>query len=60
LRAPPDVIFMPLRAGGDEARALERRAAVLRHVKHIRIVDFPDKLLFCGGSTIINVMASLR
>jgi iron complex transport system substrate-binding protein len=60
LRAPPDVIFMPSRGKGDEARALERRAAVLRHLRKVRIVDFPDKLLFCGGPTVIKVMAALR
>jgi hypothetical protein len=25
-----------------------------------RIVDFPDKLLFCGGPTVIKVMELMR
>ncbi|MFM9852869.1 MAG: ABC transporter substrate-binding protein [Sphingomonadaceae bacterium] len=60
LRAPPDVIFMPHSGGGDDGRALERRYSVLRHVRNIRIVEFPDKLLFCGGPTVAKVMAVLR
>jgi iron complex transport system substrate-binding protein len=60
LRAPPDVIFMPLRGERGDARALKRRSAVLRHLRHVRIVDFPDKLLFCGGPTVAKVMAVLK
>jgi iron complex transport system substrate-binding protein len=61
IRNPPDVIFMPLSATGEDARALVARQRVLAHLKgKIRIVNFPDKLLFCGGPTIIKVMAVLR
>jgi iron complex transport system substrate-binding protein len=60
LRNPPDVIFMPLSAKGEEGRALERRAGVLRHLKTTRVVNFPDKLLFCGGPTVARVMAALQ
>lgn len=61
IRTPPDIVFMPLSAKGEDARAL---AARLRMVKHLgqrtQIVNFPDKLLFCGGPTIIKAMAALR
>jgi iron complex transport system substrate-binding protein len=60
LRNPPDVIFMPLSAKGEEGRALERRAGVLKHLKSVRVVNFPDKLLFCGGPTVARVMATLK
>ncbi len=60
LRNPPDVIFMPLSGAGDDGRALERRAGVLRHLKTTRVVNFPDKLLFCGGPTVARVMAVLE
>ncbi len=60
LRNPPDVIFMPLSGQGDDKRALERRASVLRHLKTTHVVNFPDKLLFCGGPTVMRVMAVLE
>jgi iron complex transport system substrate-binding protein len=61
VRNPPDVIFTPLSAKGDDARALTLRHGIMRHLKgKTRIVDFPDKLLFCGGPTIIRAMARLR
>jgi iron complex transport system substrate-binding protein len=60
LRNPPDVIFMPLPKQGDGEQALEIRAKVLRHLKTTRVVDFPDKLLFCGGPTIAKVMERLK
>ena len=56
IRNPPDIIFMPVSAKGDDARALAARRQLLRHVGgKTRIVNFPDKLLFCGGPTIIKV-----
>ena len=56
IRNPPDIIFMPVSAKGDDARALAARRKLLRHVgRKTRIVNFPDKLLFCGGPTIIKV-----
>ena len=56
IRNPPDIIFMPVSAKGDDARALAARRQLLRHVgRKTRIVNFPDKLLFCGGPTIIKV-----
>ena len=60
LRNPPDVIFMPLPKQDDGGRALQIRANVLRHLKTTRVVDFPDKLLFCGGPTIAKVMERLK
>ena len=64
IRNPPDIIFMPVSAKGDDARALAARRQLLRHVGgKTRIVNFPDKLLFCGGPTISKVariMAATR
>ncbi len=61
LSSPPDVIFMPRSATGDDGRALSARLRLLRNVKgRTRIVSFPDKLLFCGGPTIIDAMRLLR
>jgi iron complex transport system substrate-binding protein len=56
IRKPPQVIFMPQSAKGDDARTLAARRQLLRHLKgKVRIVAFPDRLLFCGGPTIIKV-----
>ena len=61
VRHPPDIIFMPTAAKGDDARALAARQRLLRHLEgRTRIVAFPDKLLFCGGPTIIEAMRILR
>lgn len=61
MRRPPDIIFMPTQAKGEDARALAARQRVLRHLKgQTRIVAFPDRLLFCGGPTIIDAMRILR
>ena len=57
LRNPPDVIFTPVSAHGDDARALALRARVLRHLnRRTRLIAFPEKLLFCGGPTVIAAM----
>ncbi|MFM7028663.1 MAG: ABC transporter substrate-binding protein [Chakrabartia sp.] len=61
LRNPPDIIFMPESAEGQDGRALAARKALLRHLSgRTRIIAFPDKLLFCGGPTIIPAMQRLR
>jgi iron complex transport system substrate-binding protein len=61
IRRPPDVIFMPLSARGEDARALAARKRLLRYTNgKTRIVNFPDKLLFCGGPTIPQAMRLLR
>jgi iron complex transport system substrate-binding protein len=61
IRNPPNVIFMPSSARGEDARSLAARTRLLRHTgRKTRIVTFPDKLLFCGGPTIITAMKALR
>jgi iron complex transport system substrate-binding protein len=61
IRNPPDVIFMPLSAKGEDARALAARTRLLAHTgAKTRVANFPDKLLFCGGPTIIKVMEALK
>ncbi len=60
IRNPPDVIFMPLKAGGDVGRELMMRKRLLHYFPKTRVVDFPDKLLFCGGPTIIKAMEVMR
>ncbi len=61
IRNPPDVIFMASASGGEDGRAAAMRARLLRHVQgHTRVVPFPDRLLFCGGPTIIEAMRVMR
>ena len=61
VRKPPSVIFMASSADGDEARVLAMRKRMIARLRgKTRIVSFPDKLLFCGGPTIIDVMAVLK
>ncbi len=61
VRSPPDIIFMPTRAKGDDARALAARSRLLRHLSgRTRIVPFSDRLLFCGGPTIIEAMRIMK
>lgn len=56
VRTPPDVIFMPLSAKGDNARSLDARQKLLRHLSgKVHVVHFPDRLLFCSGPTTIKV-----
>lgn len=56
IRNPPDVIFMPRTAKGEDAKQLSARLRLLRHVSDkTKIVAFPDRLLFCGGPTTIKV-----
>ena len=60
LRNPPQVIFMPTKARGADARDMNARQKLLSHLgSRTQIVDFPDKLLFCGGPTIIKVSSIL-
>ncbi len=66
IRNPPDVIFMPF-AGPEEpaqngaAREASVRQKLLRHLGgRSKVVEFPDRLLFCGGPTIIEVMQVLE
>jgi iron complex transport system substrate-binding protein len=61
IRKPPSVIFMASSSDGDEARALTvRQRMIARLGGKTRIVPFPDKLLFCGGPTIIDLMRVLK
>jgi iron complex transport system substrate-binding protein len=57
IRRPPDVIFTPAAAKGDDARALALRQRVLRHLAgRTEIVALPDRLLNCGGPSVIEAM----
>jgi iron complex transport system substrate-binding protein len=61
MRNPPMVIFMPTNARDSDARETRARQELLGHLgERTRIVDFPDRLLFCGGPTIIKVSAILK
>jgi iron complex transport system substrate-binding protein len=61
IRKPPSVIFMASSADGEDARAIAMRQRMIARLGgKTRIVPFPDKLLFCGGPTIIDVMKVLR
>jgi len=61
MRNPPMVIFMPTNARDSDARETRARQELLGHLGgRTRIVDFPDRLLFCGGPTIIKVSAILK
>jgi iron complex transport system substrate-binding protein len=57
IRNPPDIIFMPFAGQGDAAREAASRQKLLRHLdRRVQAVHFPDRFLFCGGPTIIQVM----
>ena len=61
LANPPDVIFTPTVGGGEDARAIAVRLRLLGKLKNPpRIVEFPDRLMNCGGPTILEVMTILR
>lgn len=61
MRNPPMVIFMPTNARDSDARETRARQELLGYLGgRTRIVDFPDRLLFCGGPTIIKVSAILK
>lgn len=56
VRNPPDIIFMPPSANGSDGRALDARQKLLRHLRgKVRIVQFPDRLMFCTGPTTVRV-----
>lgn len=58
IRKPPSVIFMPTSAMGGDQNAVFMRQKLLRHLLgQTRVINFPDKLLFCAGPTIIKAMA---
>ena len=60
MRNPPQVIFMPTHKSGSDAREMRARQKLLAHLGgRTRIIEFPDRLLFCGGPTTIKVSAIL-
>ncbi len=61
VRQPPDVIFMPSTAKGEDARALALRRRILAHLRgRTHIVSFPEHLLNCGGPSVIEAMRVFR
>jgi iron complex transport system substrate-binding protein len=61
IRNPPDVIFMPVTGAGEAGRSLTSRLRLFRHLEgKTRIVDLPDKLLYCAGPSMAKVMRILR
>jgi iron complex transport system substrate-binding protein len=66
IRNPPDVIFMPFGGSGEAAqdeaaREASARQKLLRHLSgRAKVIRFPDRLLFCGGPTIMEVMRVLE
>lgn len=61
MRNPPQVIFMPTHQRGSDARDMRARQTLLAYLGgRTRIIEFPDRLLFCGGPTIIKVSAILK
>lgn len=61
VRNPPNIIFMPVAADGEEGRGLAARRVVLRHLADkVRVVAFPEKLLFCAGPGVIETMRVLK
>jgi iron complex transport system substrate-binding protein len=61
VRDPPDVIFTPVAADGEAERGLAARQMVLRHLAgKVRVVGFPEKLLFCAGPGVIETMRVLK
>jgi iron complex transport system substrate-binding protein len=59
LRHPPDVIFTPLADKSDRALLLRHRV-LARMDPRPQIVAFPEKLLNCGGPSIVAAMTILR
>ena len=61
VRNPPDIIFSPDRADGEDARSLAARQQVLMRLKgRTKVVTFPDRLLFCAGPGMIETMRVLK
>ncbi len=60
IRNPPDVIFMPQSSSGESGRALAMRQRLSRHLAgRVTFVAFPERLLNCGGPSIIEAMSVL-
>lgn len=61
IRNPPRVIFMPLQAKGDGAHELAMRKALLARLgNRVTLVDFPERLGFCAGPTLIEAAARMQ
>lgn len=61
MRSPPDIIFLPSTAAGEDARALALRNRLLGKLgTKVRVIPFPDRLLLCGGPSMIEAMARFR
>ncbi|NJM49880.1 MAG: ABC transporter substrate-binding protein [Sphingomonadales bacterium] len=64
VRNPPDIIFMPMagqgKGQGESQREIALRQKLLRYFPKTKIASFPDRLLFCGGPTIIEAMEVMR
>lgn len=59
---PPAIVFTPLGAEGDEGDARSqavRKRLFGRMENNTRIVNFPPRLLYCGGPTIVDALAAL-
>jgi iron complex transport system substrate-binding protein len=60
IRNPPVVIFMPMHKSGSDIRDMRARQKLLAYLDgRTRIIDFPERLLFCGGPTILKVSSIL-
>lgn len=60
IRKPPTIIFMASSGDGEEGRSLALRQRLVKRLGGTtKIVPFPDRLLFCGGPTIIEAMQVL-
>ena len=61
IRQPPDIIFTPIKATGDNARTLALRERVLSKLSpKPKIIPFPERLLNCGGPSIVDAMKLLK
>jgi iron complex transport system substrate-binding protein len=60
LRSPPGVVFMPQSSSGESGRALAMRQRLTRHLAgRVTFVPFPERLLNCGGPSIVEAMSVL-
>ena len=61
IQSPPEVIFMPVKASGEEGRSIAMRERLTARLKgRTRTVPFPDRLLFCAGPTMVDAMGVMR
>lgn len=61
MQDPPDIIFMGGGARGDAGREIAMRRRIADHLHgRTRIVEFPDRLLYCGGPSLIAASRIMR